>query len=443
LADGSDAEHQEQVLSMVETFVTDGTTVSVVAIGAGSDVPFLTGVAAAGDGRFYLTQRAADLPAIFAEEAARAKRSYIVEETFYPDPVTTWSPVAAIAATPPLRGYVATAAKDAAQVVWVATEGDPLLAVWQYGLGRSVAWTSDATGRWASEWVRWDAFARFWGDVVRHVLPSPTDTGLALRVLPEDDTARVIVDVSAPDASYVDGLDLQLQLVASDAGDGEAQTIALAQRAPGRYEGHFTPSGRDALLLRLFGDRNLVAGWAAPAPLEYVPGDAATSVERLASQGGGTVTEDPARVFVHDLRGREAGQPLAPVLILLVALLWPVDIAWRRLALTRADVVRLVSRARAWWGRRRARQVDLVSAAPPTLAATLRQRKQRPTRSKPVNPPLQVDQTGSESERGRVPKPRVQSSRPEVIADRDGSSVSSESQEEDTLATRLKRRLRD
>ena len=32
---------------------------------------------------------------------------------------------------------------------------DPLLAQWQYGLGRSVAWTSDSTGRWAKNWVGW------------------------------------------------------------------------------------------------------------------------------------------------------------------------------------------------------------------------------------------------------------------------------------------------
>src|SRR4029453_17867344 len=38
---------------------------------------------------------------------------------------------------------------------------DPLLAQWQYGLGRSVAWTSDSTGRWAADWVGWNGFNRF------------------------------------------------------------------------------------------------------------------------------------------------------------------------------------------------------------------------------------------------------------------------------------------
>ena len=210
LADGADAEHQEGALAEVQELVAAETTVSVVAIGSGRDVPFLQQLAEAGNGRFYLTEQAADLPAIFAEETARAKRSYIVEESFYPAPVTTWAPVAGIQATPPLQGYVATTPKSAAQVVWEALEGDPLLAVWQYGLGRSVAWTSDASGRWAAGWTSWEAFSRFWSSIARHVLPPPADEGIALQIQAEDETAHVTADIIDDEGAYVDGLDLQL-----------------------------------------------------------------------------------------------------------------------------------------------------------------------------------------------------------------------------------------
>ncbi len=448
LADGADAEHQEQVPALVQGLVGEGMTVSVVAIGLGSDVPFLTQVAETGNGRFYLTQRAADLPAIFAEETARVKRSYIVEKTFYPDTVTPWLPVADIVATPPLRGYVAATPKSAAQVVWNATEGDPLLAVWQYGLGRSVAWTSDSTGRWASEWAAWEAFSGFWGGVVRAVLPSPDDSGLALRILSEGDQARAVVDVVAPDASvsasgYVDGLDLQLSVTPINSGQGQPQTVALVQRAPGRYEGYFSPAGRSTLLLRLHGDRDLVAGWASPAPLEYVPGDALAAVARLAAQGGGASVDEPAQVFVHDLRGRTAEQPLAPLLIVLAAILWPFDIAWRRLALTRADIARLfaVLRERARHLLRRT-SPPMAPETPPTLASTLRQRQRRAYRVEPLVAPSPPEAAPPPHYAGVEKVAPATEPAPRSPAPGDRLPPAADA-EESTLAARLKRRIRE
>ncbi|MFN2284935.1 MAG: VWA domain-containing protein [Anaerolineae bacterium] len=444
LADGADAEHHENVPALLQALVEEGMTVSVVAIGTGGDVPFLQNIAEIGNGRFYLTQRAADLPAIFTEETARAKRSYIVERTFYPAPLTPWLPVADITVAPPLRGYVATTPKGAAQVVWEALEGDPLLAVWQYGLGRSVAWTSDATGRWAAGWVDWEGFADFWSAVVRAVLPSPADADLALRVLPDDDGARVVVDVvnsEAEEPAYVDGLSLKLN-VAPSLGEGEAQTVPLVQRAPGRYEGHFTSQDRSAVLLRLYGDRDLVTGWAAPAPSEYIPADADAAMARLAAQGDATQIEDPVQVFIHDLQGRVAGQPLMSLFVLLVALAWPVDIAWRRLSLTRGDVTRffawLSARLSGLWPkvlRRRPQETQLPAGTTASLTATLRQnrtaRQKRTTVAQEV-PSSAPDAVQPEKAQGAVP-----SAESPVTREAEGGAG------EETLAARLKRRMRE
>lgn len=440
LADGADAEHQENVPALVQGLVEEGMTVSVVAIGTGQDVPFLMNVAEIGNGRFYLTQRAADLPAIFTEETARAKRSYIVEKTFYPAPLTPWLPVAGITVAPPLRGYVATTPKAASQVVWEALEGDPLLAVWQYGLGRAVAWTSDATGRWAAGWVEWEGFADFWGGVVRAVLLSPADVDLALRVLPDDDGARVVVDVVDPDSGYVDGLSLKVQ-VAPSLGEGAAQTVPLIQRAPGRYEGRFTPQDRSAVLLRLYGDRDLVTGWAAPSPPEYIPGDADAAVARLAAQGGAARIETPEEVFVHDLQGRVTGEPLMPLFVLLAALAWPVDIAWRRLALTRADVARFFAWVRARLPgllpkalRRHPRGAQAVAGTAASLATTLRQKRKTATQEAPpvvrdaIYPEKTQDSEALLSAKAPVSPP---------------AREAEEGPESETLAARLKRRVRE
>lgn len=434
LADGSDAEHQEGVIPQVTALRAEGFTVSVVSIGSGSDVPFLQQVAQVGAGRFYLTEYAADLPAIFAEEALQAKRSYIVEELFYPALATSWEPVATFATTPPLRGYVAATPKPAAQVVWEATRGDPLLAAWQFGLGRAVAWTADATGRWAAGWVAWDEFARFWGNLVRWTFPAPATAGVTLRVIPEGRMARLVVEAVQPDGAFADGL--RLQVHASRPGEqNSAQEVTLRQSAPGRYEGRLVLSGAESWLLRLTGDRTLTAGWASLPPAEYLPGDGPTAVARLLAVGGGHTVDNPAAIFAHDRRGRATGQPLAPLLTLLATLLWPVDIAWRRLGLTWA----LVAAALPRWGRalsERWRRFRLqhrsrpaAAPAPPTLAATLRRRRTPPQPGPATLPPAPPAEPAGPSV---VPTPTV----PPPPA------ASPEPSPDESLASRLKKRVR-
>jgi len=72
---------------------------------------------------------------------------------------------------PELKGYVKFIAKPFADVILSIEKRDPLLARWQYGLGRSAVFTSDAKARWAAQWVNWKGFDRFWANLVRDLLP--------------------------------------------------------------------------------------------------------------------------------------------------------------------------------------------------------------------------------------------------------------------------------
>ena len=53
-----------------------------------------------------------------------------------------------------------------ADVILNADPRDPLLARWQYGLGRAAVWTSDLKGQWGRDWVAWPEFARFSAQLV-------------------------------------------------------------------------------------------------------------------------------------------------------------------------------------------------------------------------------------------------------------------------------------
>ena len=135
-----------------------GITLSTVGAGGGSN-PFLEQLAKQGGGRFYAAANVASIPDIFLKETQQVAGQQIVEEPFFPIQTSTRrSSAASRTGFPQLLGYNGTTIKSAAQPVLVSARDDPLLAQWQYGLGRSVAWTSDSTGKWAKNWLGWPSF---------------------------------------------------------------------------------------------------------------------------------------------------------------------------------------------------------------------------------------------------------------------------------------------
>ena len=155
-----------------------GITLSTVGAGGGSN-PFLESLATKGGGRFYSASNPASIPDIFLKETQQVSGQQIVEEPFFPI-LTSSSPIlrGLDDGLPRLLGYNGTTAKPAAQTVLVTSRDDPLLAQWQYGLGRSVAWTSDSTGRWAKNWLAWPDFARFFSQLVSWTFPGEETDGI-------------------------------------------------------------------------------------------------------------------------------------------------------------------------------------------------------------------------------------------------------------------------
>src|SRR5690606_5784146 len=89
-------------------------------------------------GRFHHAFNADTIPEIFTEETIIASRAYIIEHEFAPTQTGSSPILSGITAVPPLYGYIGSSMKPAAQQILATDEGDPLLAAWQYGLGRSV-----------------------------------------------------------------------------------------------------------------------------------------------------------------------------------------------------------------------------------------------------------------------------------------------------------------
>jgi uncharacterized membrane protein len=69
-------------------------------------------------------------------------------------------------------GYNQVAAKPQAKVL-VKLEGDPLLAVWPFGRGRSAVFTSDCAPHWGPpEFLKWPGYRMLWQNLVKWLLAS-------------------------------------------------------------------------------------------------------------------------------------------------------------------------------------------------------------------------------------------------------------------------------
>jgi len=335
-ADGADAENVSMVKAQVSSAMSRGITTSVVALGNGKDVPDLEECSRLGKGRFYLIEDATRLPAVFAQETILAARSAMIEEDFRvalgaPSPVTKGI---AFDEAPPLHGYVVTIPKGRARVLLTGPEGDPVLATWSAGLGRSAAFTSDLKDRWGEQWTTWPNAARMVVQVARHVarkgddrrvrLESDTSGGqlhVRATVVGDDGRAhsfrRLMVRVSGPD-----GFSRDVALEATGAGAYSA-TVPLSR--PGTY----IAVARDEMT----GDAVGTTGSVLSAGEELRPtGSDVALLTRIADLTGGNRRDTMAGIFADRASRRFAYEDITSWTLALSAFGLLLAVAGRRLA---------------------------------------------------------------------------------------------------------------
>ncbi|MEN0020138.1 MAG: VWA domain-containing protein, partial [Planctomycetota bacterium] len=173
LSDGvtNQADHD----GLVRELLDRGVTVSTVALGTGADRALLSRLAEIGRGRYYETIDPADVPQIFTRETVQASRSAIREDLFASIKLTDHPMLDGIAESdlPFSLGFVMTRPKPTARVLLATETGEPLLAVNNYGLGATLAFTSDLTPRWGAEWIAWPGFGKFWAQAIRSLVRRP------------------------------------------------------------------------------------------------------------------------------------------------------------------------------------------------------------------------------------------------------------------------------
>jgi Mg-chelatase subunit ChlD len=180
-------------------------TISTVGLGQDVNRAYLEKVAASAKGRSYFLTDPSGLEQILLKDVMEHTGSTAIEKPISPVVVRQSAILEGVGmeTAPPLRGYVKFVSKPGADMILKLEHEDPLLSVWQFGLGRSAVFTSDAKARWAEKWVEWSGFDKFWLNLFRDLLPH-AETGES-RVLYDSASGNLQVEyklasqVQAPD----------------------------------------------------------------------------------------------------------------------------------------------------------------------------------------------------------------------------------------------------
>ena len=218
--------------------------VTISTIGLGQDVnrSYLERVARSAEGQSYFLINIASLEQIVLKDVMEHTGTSVTEREFVPYAEREFEILSDLdlAEPGPLLGWVKFETKPSAETVLRAAEEDPLLVRWQYGLGRSAVFASDAKDRWATNWVAWDGFDTFWSNALRDILPraAATDTGTEYDAASDEIVVRYQPSTEPEEASVPEIFAI---------GPPGYRHVAKPKPARGGYEARFPAEGRYGL----------------------------------------------------------------------------------------------------------------------------------------------------------------------------------------------------
>jgi len=296
MTDGQDNQytHLADYQSLLDQMNADDVTFSTVGIGGDADQKLLSAMANGGHGTYYYVDTAADLPQITLRAVNEAGKQTTRIGNFHPSTVAPSPIIGEIPAAelPNLDGYAVTKAKPQADVILASGQKDPVLAQWQYGLGRVVAWTPDAGLTFAKKWPTWNRYNQFWQQALLWALPDPNIAALTVDTRAEGEEVVIGADATDADGRYVNSAPITGTLVTPE---GHSFAVRLPQVGPGRYEVRVTAAAPGAYRLALSQPRaggvnaTRDGGFAVPYSAEYIPASGgAALLSDVASLTGGT-----------------------------------------------------------------------------------------------------------------------------------------------------------
>jgi Mg-chelatase subunit ChlD/uncharacterized membrane protein len=247
----SDGDPTPPSRGVVQAFRNMNVTISSVAVGAhGPAGSTLLANLAQPPGKYYAPRNPKALPRIFQREARRVARPLVYEKEtpWYIEVKSRHEILGEIDKLPPITGFVLTSRKEnpLVEVSLVSPqpageENSTILASWTYGLGRAVAFTSDAGARWTKSWPGTPPYGILFNKMVRWSM-RPTGGSGKFTVATEvkDEQVRVVVTALDEHDEFLNFLNMTGEALGPEL---KQISFKLEQAAPGRYVGTFPTQG--------------------------------------------------------------------------------------------------------------------------------------------------------------------------------------------------------
>jgi Ca-activated chloride channel homolog len=318
-------------LSLAKDAQTQHVTISTVGLGQDVNRNYLEKVANLAGGKSYFVLDYQSLQQILLRDVLEHTGSTAVERPLMPEVVKHAEILDGVGMdnAPALKGYVRFEAKPTAEtILTVDSHRDPLLVRWQYGLGRSAVFTSDAKSRWAADWVSWPGYDKFWANLCRDLLPH-AQAGEA-SVDYDSANGDLVVDyrlgrgVTEP---------ATIPAIFAFGPEGFEQPVPVKKVAAGTFEGRLQIGSRQGLFrVRPEQDSRAFpeAGLYRPEPELSDYGSNEALLKQVADFTGGRFQPDPREVFTGGGRSISTTLQLWPGLLALAVLLSLAELVMRK-----------------------------------------------------------------------------------------------------------------
>lgn len=370
------------------------TTVGVATHGATEDNK-MASIAKQTGGRTYSVRQADQLPAIYIKESRIVSQSFVEEKRFNPILAFRSGPTEKLPDPPPLTGFVRTTAKQSPLVEvpmltpLIAEQQFPLLSYWHYGLGKSIAFTSDAGDPkfWSRGWLEGGGgegiYARFWEQVVEWSL-RPTESNRLLMTTDVQD-GKIHIVVEARDTQNQPNTQLQIRGgITTPTISGSPRPLRFIQKNSGQYEadikaeeaGSYFITAQATRLVKIKGKDgkereveegidSVRTGVTLPYSPEFADMESNSNLlYRIADLTGGKRYEEDSVslaqanadgiAFRQPLTRNRTLKPLWPWLIFIAGCLFFLDIASRRINLSSSEIL---GQAKRFWARLRGQEI--------------------------------------------------------------------------------------
>lgn len=334
LTDGQDGFGLSNYEDLINNINNDGITLSTVSVGEDADSYLLDELAQRGGGRTYHTDRFTDIPRIFAKEVLLSTGTYIINEEFTPKLVSNNEVMNGVLEDnyiPSLLGYIGTSKKDKAIEVLSSSHDEPILAVWQYGIGKSASWTSDINGQWSGNFLTWDKGAQLIKNIIYWTIDDLSNEG---KLSITQDGNEAVVEF------YTDSAKNGAKVNAVYNGENNQRgTFELIQKEPGKYVGRIELKDLGFYNFNVREENNgqVINNYNGAFSLQYSDefkfNNNKEKLNTLVNELDGRFINKPREVFLGEMKSSIKPINLTIPLVVLSIFLFLLDIVYRRLNL--------------------------------------------------------------------------------------------------------------